>query len=184
MNRTDKEAFVQEIRTRFDEAPLVILTDFIGSTVSDTDQLRRACEPAGVRFQVVKNSLCRRALEGTDKESLVKFFRGNIAVVFAGDDPIAAAKVFKEQAKQNKKLQAKAGFFEGEVLDAKGVAAVADLPSREELLAKLLATLLEAPRRVLRVLQAPGRDTLYLLNNYANKLEEGGGAPAADSTNN
>ena len=174
MNRTQKEAFVQDIRTRFEDAPLIILTDFVGSTVAETDQLRRACEPAGVRFQVVKNTLCRRALEGTDKEALAEHFSGNVGIILSGEDPIAAAKVFKEQAKNNDKLQVKAGFFEGEILDAKGVAAVAELPSREELLSKMLATLLEAPRRVMRVVQAPGRDLVYLLNNYANKLEEEG----------
>ena len=103
MNRAEKEAFVAEIRARFESAPLVILTDFQGSTVNETDELRRACEPAGVRFQVVKNTLCRRDLEGTDKESLAKFFRGNIGVIFSDEDPIAAAKLFKEQATLLKK---------------------------------------------------------------------------------
>lgn len=173
MNRAEKEAFVDEIRGRFEAAPLVILTDFVGSTVAQTDQLRRACEPEGVHFQVVKNTLCKRAIEGTDKEVLADYFRGNVGVVFSGEDPIATAKLFKDQLKQNDKLQVRAGFFEGDVLDANGVAAVADLPSREELLAKVLATVLEAPRRVLRVIQAPGRDLVYLLNNYATKLEGG-----------
>jgi len=174
MNRAQKEVFVEEIKARFEESALVILTDFKGSTVAETDALRRACEPLGVHFQVVKNTLCRRALEGTDKESLTKFFSGNIGVVFSGEDPVAAAKLFKEQIKQNDKLQVRAGFFEGDVLDEAGVVAVASLPSREELLAKLLATILEGPRRVMRVVQAPGRDVVYLLNNYANKLEEEG----------
>lgn len=174
MNRAEKEVFVEEIKARFEESTLVILTDFKGSTVAETDALRRACEPVGVHFQVVKNTLCRRALEGTDKEFLTKFFSGNIGVVFSGEDPIAAAKLFKEQAKQNDKLQVRAGYFEGEILDEAGVVAVAALPSREELLAKLLATILESPRRVMRVVQAPGRDLVYLLNNYANKLEEEG----------
>ena len=174
MNRAEKEAFVQDIRTRFQDAPLVILTDFVGSTVAETDQLRRACEPVGVRFQVVKNTLCMRAIEGTEKEPLKEFFKGNVGVIISGEDPIAAAKVFKEQSKTNKKLVVKAGFFEGDVLDAQGVALVAELPSKEELLAKTLATLLEAPRRVMRVIQAPGRDLVYLLNNYANKLEDAG----------
>lgn len=174
MNRAQKEVFVEEIKARFEESALVILTDFKGSTVAETDALRRACEPLGVHFQVVKNTLCRRALEGTDKESLTKFFSGNIGVVFSGEDPVAAAKLFKEQVKQNDKLQVRAGFFEGDILDEAGVVAVASLPSREELLAKLLATILEGPRRVMRVVQAPGRDVVYLLNNYANKLEEEG----------
>lgn len=176
MNRAEKEAFVHDIRGRFEAASLVILTEYVGSTVAETDALRRACEEhEGVRFQVVKNTLCRRALAGTEKEALSEHFSGNIGVLLSGDDPVAAAKVYKAQAKENKKLQVRAGYFEGEILDAEGVEAVAELPSREELLAKLLSTILEGPRRVLRVLSAPGRDTVNLLNNYANKLEGGEG---------
>lgn len=65
MNREQKAAFVDEIRGRFAEAPLVILTEFKGSTVKELDQIRRACEPAGVHFRVVKNTLCRLAIDGT-----------------------------------------------------------------------------------------------------------------------
>lgn len=175
MNREQKAVVVEEIRGRFAEAPLVILADFKGSTVKQMDALRRACEPAGVHFQVVKNSLSRRAIEGTDLEVLSEHLRGNVGVFFAGEDAIAAAKVFRDQAKENDKLQVKAGFFEGDLLDAKGVASVADLPSREELLVVLLRTLQEGPRQVLGVLNGPARDLLYLLQNYAQKLEEQGG---------
>lgn len=175
MNREQKAQFVDEIRGRFGEAPLVILTDWVGSTVEEMNTFRRACEPHGVHFQVVKNTLCRRALEGTEMEGLGEHFRGNIGVLFAGDDPIAAAKLYKDQAKENDKLIPRAGFFEGDVLNADGVIAVASLPSREELLVTLLRTIQEGPRQVLGVIQAPARDLLYLLNNYAAKLEEEGG---------
>jgi large subunit ribosomal protein L10 len=174
MNREDKSAFIEEVRGRFLEAPLVILSDWKGATVQELDAVRRACEPAGVRFQVVKNTLCRRALQGTDMEPLASHFRGNIGVFFGNEDPIATAKLFREQRRGNDKLIARAGFFEGDLLDGKGVEAVADLPSREELLVTLLRTIQEGPRRVLGVLQAPARDLLYLLSNYAKKLEESG----------
>lgn len=172
MNRAEKETFVADIKERFNNAPLVILTDFKGSTVDEMDVLRRACEPVGVHFQVVKNTLCKRALAESDKEDLTKFFSGNIGVVFAGEDPIAAAKLFTEQAKQNEKLEIRAGYFEGDVLDAQGVAAVAALPSREELLSILLRTILAAPRQVMGIIRAPARDLLYLLSNFASKLED------------
>lgn len=170
MKREQKAEFVENIRGRFAEAPLVILTDWRGSTVAEMDVLRRACEPAGVHFEVVKNTLCRRALAGTDMEKLSEHFRGNIGVLFSSDDPIATAKLYKEQVKENEKLICRAGFFEGAVLDAAGVAAVADLPSREELLVMLLRTIQEGPRQLLGVLQAPARDLLYLLKNYESKL--------------
>lgn len=175
MNRDQKAEFVAEVRERFSSSPLVILTDWKGSTVAEMDSLRRACEPVGVHFQVVKNTLCRRAVEGTDLEGLSDHFRGNIGVLFAGDDPIAAAKLFRAQKKENDKLVCRAGFFEGDVLDEKGVDTVADLPSREELLVSLLRTIQEGPRQVLGVLQGPARDLLYLLKNYETKLTEADG---------
>jgi large subunit ribosomal protein L10 len=104
-------------------------------------------------------------------EALSPHFQGNIAVVFSGEDPIATAKVFKDQRKENKKLETRAGFFEGDLLDGKGVEIVATLPSREELLATLLRTIQEGPRQVLGVIQGPPRDLLFLLNNYASKLQ-------------
>jgi large subunit ribosomal protein L10 len=174
MDREQKADFVQEMQTRFEGAPLVVLTDWKGSTVQQMDNLRRACEPLGVHYRVVKNTLCRRAVAGSDLEPLSEYFRGTVGVLFSGEDPVAAAKMLKAQIKENKKLTIKAGFFEGSLLDEKGVSAVAELPSREELLVQFLRTIQEAPRQVLGVLQAPARDLLYLLNNYANKLEEGG----------
>jgi len=179
MNREQKAEFVDEIRGRFANAPLVILTSFQGATVKEMNQIRRACEPAGLHFQVVKNSLCRRAIAGTPKEKLSPHFKGNVGVLFAGDDPIAAAKIYRDLAKANEKLQVKVGYFEGDVLEGKAVAAVADLPSREELLATLLSTMQEAPRQVLGVIQGPPRDLLYLLQNHASELEKREGAAAS-----
>ena len=174
MNREQKIEFVDQVRERFASAPLVILTDWKGSTVAEMDALRRACEPVGVHFEVVKNTLCKRAVQGTEMEGLAEHFKGNIGVLFAGEDPIAAAKLYKAQIKENDKLICRAGFFEGDILDDKAVVAVAELPSREELLVGLLRTLQEGPRQVLGVVRAPARDLLYLLNNYANKLESAG----------
>jgi large subunit ribosomal protein L10 len=172
MNRTDKVQFVDEMQGRFSEAPFVVLTDFSGSTVAQMDALRRACEPAGLHYRVVKNTLCKRAIAGTELEPLAEHFSGPIGVLFSGEDPAAAAKLLKVQLKENENLDIKAGFFEGTLLDEKGVLAIADLPSREELLVSLLRTIQEGPRQILGVLQAPARDLLYLLKNYEAKLEE------------
>lgn len=172
MDRADKALFVENIREPLLSSPFVALTDFKGSTVAQMDSFRRACETAGLRYQVVKNTLCRRAVAGTDREALSGHFRGNIGVLFSGEDPIAAAKLLREQVKENQNLKVQAGFFEGDVLDPKAVDKVADLPSREELLSTLLRTVQEGPRQILGVLQGPARDMLYLLQNFASKLEE------------
>lgn len=176
MDREQKAQFVEDIRGKFEGAPLVILTDWIGSTVDEMNALRRACETDGIEFQVVKNTLCKRAIAGTDLEPLAPYFKGNIGVIFAADDPIAAAKLYKAQLKDNDKLIPRAAFFEGDVILGENVIKVADLPSREELLVMLLRTIQEGPRQILGVLQAPARDLLYLLKNYEKKLEDQGAA--------
>lgn len=172
MNRDEKAQLVEQLQGRFAESPFLILTGYKGSTVAQMDAVRRACEPMGMHFQVVKNTLARRALEGTDKGDLAEHFSGPVGVLISGEDPVGAAKTFSKLAKDNPHLELKAGFFEGDILDAKGVKAVSELPSKEELQATLLATLLAAPRKVLHMFQAPARDLLYLLKNYEQKLQE------------
>jgi large subunit ribosomal protein L10 len=172
MNHEEKAQVVQEVRGQFADAPFIVLTDFKGSTVEQMNKLRRAFEEKGIGFRVVKNTLAKRAIAETDHAPLSPHFKGNIGVVFSGEDPANAAKVLKDQIKDNDHLVVRAGYFEGDVLDDSGVMAIADLPSREQLLVMLLRTLQESPRRVLRVLQAPARDLLYLLQNLAKKLEE------------
>lgn len=173
MDRDQKAQFVEEMKSDLAKAPIVILTDFKGSTVAQMDAVRRACEPVGVRFRVIKNTLCRRAIAGTAMESLGELMTGNIGVIYGGEDPVAAAKVFRELAKGNDKFAVRGGFFDGDVIKGDKILAVADLPSKEQLLSTLLATIQEGPRQVLGVIQGPARDLLYVLNNYASKLEEG-----------
>jgi len=172
MNRSEKAEFIDEVRESFGNAGLLILTDFQGASVLELDKFRRGVEQAGASFRVVKNSLCRIALGDSPKAALAEHFRGNVGVVVAGEDAVAAAKAFRTLVKENDKIKVRVGYFDGDVLDAKQVDAVADLPSREQLLSQLLATLEESPRQLLRVLQAPARDILNVLQNYASKLEE------------
>ena len=175
MNLSEKSEIVDSVRERFLAAPFIALTDYKGTTVKDMDVLRRACEANGMHFQVVKNTLSRRAIAGTSLEKLSGHFKGNIGVFFGGEDPSASAKLLRDQMKSNDKLTIKAGYFDGDILDSKGTLAIADLPSKEELLATLLRTIQEGPRQILGVMQGPARDLLYVLNNYASKLEEQGG---------
>lgn len=174
MNRQEKAQVVDDIRGRFEGAPFIALTDFKGSSVKQMDTLRRTFEERGVQYTVVKNTLAKRAIAGTDHEPLSAYMVGNTGVLFSGEDPIDAAKALKDQLKENKHLVVKAGFFEGDLLDDQGVAAVAELPSREELLVMLLRTVQEGPRRIMGVIRGPARDLLYLLSNYAKKLEDEG----------
>jgi large subunit ribosomal protein L10 len=177
MPNTDAKAkVVDELRNRFTGSPLVVLADFKGASVLELDRLRRGCEKGGIKLQVVKNTLCWRAVQGTDKEKLADHFRGNIAVLFSGADPIAAAKLVRDQLKGNEKFTIKTSYFDGDLLDSKGVYAVADLPGREELLSTLLGTIQAGPKQLLGVIQGAPRDLMYLLANHAAKIEKGGDA--------
>jgi large subunit ribosomal protein L10 len=176
VNKAEMKAeIVDAIKGQLAKASFVVLTDFKGSTVAQLNTLRRNFEKNGVQFQVVKNTLARRAIAGTEHEPLAPLFKGNIGVLSASEDPQRMAKLLKETIKDNDKLIVRAGYFDGGVLDQKGVLAVADLPSREQLLTTLLRTIQEGPRQIVSVLQAPARDLLYLLQNFATKLEERGG---------
>jgi large subunit ribosomal protein L10 len=174
MNRTQKAEFVSDFATRMAETPFLALVDYRGASVEITETMRRLFDQHGVEFRVVKNTLAKRALEGTDKADLTEHFQGMTGVVLSGEDAIASAKVIRDALfAKDSPFEVKAGFFEGDVIDGAGVKAVADLPSREELLSMLLRTIQEPPRRVLNVLQAPARDLLYLLKNYETKLADG-----------
>jgi large subunit ribosomal protein L10 len=172
MNRDEKTELIEDLRGRFAASPFVILANFQGSNPLEMDAIRRKLLPIGVHFRVVKNSLARRAIAGTEKAALDEHFKGNTGVIFSGEDPQSTAKLFKELAKENEKLVAKAGFFDGTVLGPKEVAAVADMQSKEQLFAMLLGLLQAGPRQVLGVIQAPARDLVYLLQNRASQLEK------------
>jgi large subunit ribosomal protein L10 len=173
VNRAEKDQEISELRESLLAAPFLVLYDYRGSNVPQVESLRKAVGAAGLKYRVVKNTLCQKAIEGTDLEPLSGRFTGMTGVLFSGEDASATAKLVKAQLRENAVFVVRAGFFDGTVLDQKGVEGVADLPSREQLLANLLATLQAGPRQVLNVLQAPARDLVYVLSNYAAKLESG-----------
>jgi large subunit ribosomal protein L10 len=178
MNYADKQAYVEDLSARLKDTPLVMLADYRGVTVAEIDALRRTFEAQGIQYEVVKNTLGRRAIEGTDMEGMGQWLTDMTGWVISGEDPIATAKAVRDAIKDlNKaeKFQIKGGFFDGEALGADAIKKVADLPSKEELLVTLLRTIQEGPRQILGVLQAPARDLLYLLKNYETKLADSAG---------
>jgi large subunit ribosomal protein L10 len=172
MNRQEKTAFVESFHEIVKDAPLIVVTTYTGTRVNRLTALRRALDPVGIRFHIVKNTLARLALQGTGREILGDHLTGMTALVICQDDPIAGAKIIRDLFKDLETIQVRCGYFEGDVIDADNVKGIADLPSREDMLAGLLATLQEPARQVLSVLQAPGRDLVNLLHNYEQKLSE------------
>jgi large subunit ribosomal protein L10 len=178
MNRTQKEECVEQLTSQLQQAPFMVVANYRGVTVKEINQFRRTLEAAGLQYKVIKNTLARRAIAGSDREVLAPLLSGMNGWVISGEDPIAAAKVFRDAIKDFKKAEkfvVAGGFFEGGLISAPEVEKVADLPGREQLLGNLLATLQEAPRQVLGVIQGAPRDLLYLLKNFEAKLAEAAG---------
>lgn len=168
MNRTEKEQVVQELAKRLAETDAAFLADYRGINVDQATRLRRELTQAGVEYRVVKNNLIKLAAKGTSAEPLQKFCAGPTAIAMAGADPVTPAKILSKFAKDVQAFELKAGVLGGKLLSVADINALADLPSREELLAKALAsmnapasnfvgTLAAIPRSLVQVLNAIGQ---------------------------
>ena len=171
-----KQPIVDEISAQVKDAASVVVVDARGLTVAEDTQLRKQLREAGVSYKVYKNTLMKRAFEGTDFASLDGVLEGPSAIAVSKDDATAPARILAKFAKTASNLEIKAGVVEGTFYDAQGMTAVAAVPSREELLSKLLGSL-----------QSPITNFARVLNQIA---EQGGAsteaapaeeAPAADA---
>ena len=164
MNREEKAAMVDEVGALVAKAQSIVVAEYRGLTVESVTKLRKEARAQGVQLRVLKNTLARRAVGGTPFAGLADKLVGPLVYGFSSD-PVAAAKVIANFAKGNDKLVVKAGAMPNYVMDVKGVTALATMPSREELLAKLMATmqapigqfvrtLNEVPARFVRTLAA------------------------------
>lgn len=143
MNMNDKQAVVAEVVEQAAKAQTLVMAEYRGVSVADVTKLRKAARSSGVYLRVLKNTLARRAVQGTSFEVAGDKMVGPLIYGFS-QDAVAAAKVMNDFAKSNDKLVLKAGVYAGKSLDVAGVQALANIPSREELLAKL-AFVMKAP---------------------------------------
>ncbi len=164
LNRQEKAAMIEEVTALVADAQAVIVAEYRGLDVESVTKLRRQARGEGVHLRVFKNTLARRAVAGTPFAGLADKLVGPL-MYGIGPDPVAVAKVLSGFAKSNEKLVIKAGAMPDFVMDENGIKALATLPSREELLAKLMATmqapigqfvrtLNEVPSRLVRTLAA------------------------------
>ena len=152
-----KEAVVAEVAKQVSSAQAIVLAENRGMPVADMTRLRAKARASGVYFRVVKNTLVRRAVAGTPFEKLSDRMVGPLAYGI-GRDPVAVAKVLNDFAKGNEKFVITAGAMPGQVMSAKDVAALAALPSREELLAKLMGTMQAPVAKLVRTMnEVPGK---------------------------
>lgn len=143
LNLEEKKAVVAEVSEQVAKAQSIILAEYRGMEVGDMTKLRAQARNSGVYLRVLKNTLVRRAVDGTPFSDLSAQMVGPL-VFGISTDPVAAAKVLNDFAKGNDKFVIKAGAMPNQVMDANGVKALASMPSRDELLAKLLGTM-QAP---------------------------------------
>ena len=164
LNLEEKKEVVAEVSAKIASAQSVVLAEYRGISVEDITNLRKQARASGVYLRVLKNTLARRAVQGTPFEKLGDQMVGPLAYGIS-EDPVAAAKVLQAYAKTNDKLVIKGGAMPNQVLSAKEIGSLATMPSREELLAKLLGTmqapvakfvqtLNEVPSRFVRTLAA------------------------------
>jgi len=170
VNRTQKTEKIAALQESFRTAYTVVVTRQGGMTVAESTDLRRQMLAAGASFRVTKNRLARIALQGTQFEHLADLFTGPTAIAFS-QDAVAAAKVAVEYAKKNEKLQIIGGGLGPQLLDQKGVEALASLPSLDELRAKLVGMIQTPATRIAGVLQAPAGQLARVIGAYAKKDE-------------
>ena len=156
-----KQAVVSEIREKIENSGSLVLVDYRGLTVEQVTNLRNKYREAGVQYKVYKNTMMKLAFKELGLEDFNQYLEGPSAVAFSGEDLTAAARITNEFAKSNEILVIKAGILEGKILDNNGVKAIANIPSREVLIAKLLGSL-----------KAPVSNFVYMLDALRKKKEE------------
>lgn len=163
MNKTEKEQLRQELHHIFATNPNALLVSFKGLKVNDAAALRRKLRDARCGYRVVKNTIAKIAAEGTPMAGVLEKFDGTTAVAYNEADPIGLAKIFADFSRENKSLAYKVILLDGQPIPGDQLEAVATMPTKPELLAKLLFLLNYPLTSLARVLQAPLRDVGVVL---------------------
>lgn len=165
--RQEKEQDIAVLREDFSKTDNALIVSFQGLPVVKDWELRRALGQADLNYRVVKNTLCRIAVEGTPLEPLKDHFIGMTAIAYSDTDPVGLAKVLSNFAKDNAQLKFKAGIVEGRVIKVKDIEALAKMPSKEELVSKLMFVLNAQAQRLATATQGVARNLVVVLNEIA-----------------
>ena len=168
-----KQAIVAELKEKLTGAKGAVLVNYRGLTVAQDTKLRRQLREAGVEYRVVKNTMTRIAAQEAGLEGLDVYLEGPTAMAISTTDPVAPAKIMTDFVKEHKLqvLEVKAGLVEGNVIDEKGVKALASLPSREVLIAKMLGSMQSPITGLVNVLQGSIRNLVYALDAVRQQKE-------------
>jgi len=169
LDRKTKEAMVAELHDKLKDVKLAVLADYSGMTVAKMEALRNGLRKTGAEMRVIKNTLLRIASKDTDFAALDGYLTGPVAVILNYGDIVESTKVLVDFAKKNAELEVKAGFMGGEVLSREQISTLAELPSREVLLGKLLSVMAAAQTGLVRVLSGVPRSLVQVLDAYRMK---------------
>ena len=156
--KSEKQKDLDNLKTELAKVSTVILTTFQGITVEDDTKLRRAVQAAGGKYQVVKNTLAERAGSGTAAEGVLKNLKGTHSIAYTATDPVALAKALTKIAKDVPAFQFKSGVVEGKVISIAEIKQLAEMPSREELISKIMFLLNAPAQRIATALNALPRN--------------------------
>jgi large subunit ribosomal protein L10 len=170
--RREKELVVQELIEKFSNSKSAILTDYRGLNVAEVTELRAKLREAGVEYKVVKNTLAYLAAKETGYEGIKEYLAGPTAIAFSEEDPVAPAKVLSDFAKDHENLEIKSGILSGDILDVKGVKALADIPPREVLLAQIARGMKAPISGLVYSLKYPINGLVYALSAIKDKKAE------------
>lgn len=166
-----KKKLVEEIKEKISESQGIVLVDYRGLNVEEDTELRNQFRKAGVEYKVYKNTMMRFAFKDLGLEDFNKYLVGPSAIAYS-KDPVAPAKITNEFAKKHKNLEIKAGVVDGKVIDIDGVKSLADLPSKEVLIAQVLGGLNGPISGFVNVLQGNIRNLVYALNAIAEQKQQ------------
>lgn len=153
-NRQLKEAKVAEIKGKLEKAQAVVLSDYQGLSVEQDTELRKALREAGVEYKVYKNSLVTLAAKELGLDGIAEYLEGPVSIAFGYEDATAPARVLNNFAKANKKLELKAGIVDGTIYNGENIKMLAEIPSKEVLIAKLLGSIKSPVSKFARLLGA------------------------------
>jgi len=163
MATAEKEQFVKELQEKFTESSGIYFTDFLGLDVAQVNDLRSQFFKASVDYKVVKNRLTKLSAKEAGYENVDDLLEGPTAIAFTSDDPVAPAKILTDFAEENEALSLKGCIFEGERIELDRINAIANLPSYEALLQKILAGLQSPMRSLVNTLNAPMQNLTFAL---------------------
>lgn len=170
--RPEKASKVAELKDLLTSSKGVVLVNYCGLTVAEDTELRAKMREAGVKYMVAKNTFIRIAAKEAGIEGLDSVLEHNTALAFSAEDPVAPAKILNDFSKDHEALELKAGVLDGKVIAVDEVKALAELPSREELLAKLVGSMQAPISGLVNVLQGTIRNFVYTLEAVRQKKEQ------------